>query len=89
MAKAKFNKNETVLHVANVGGASSPVWKIKEVEIFSCGMKQIILKEYSSDGTPWKGAKYKDCFEQFFKLEDKELADVFRLKREEHSRKVN
>ena len=67
MAKAKFNKNETVLQVVNVGGSSKSDWVVKEVEVFSCGMKQIILKEYLSCGTPYKGSKYIDCFEKFFK----------------------
>lgn len=86
MAKAKFKKDETVLQVKNIGGCSRAVWVVKEVEIFSCGMKQIIIKDYIG-GEPWRGAKYM-CFESFFKLNEMEAAEQLRIENEKYSKKI-
>ena len=92
MKKAKFNKDEKILHVTNAGTPSKANWVIEGVEVFSCGVKQLILKKYMFDGIPWKGDKfyadYSNNFEMFFKIDDVESAESFRLKEKENSNKI-
>ena len=75
--KNLFKKDTEILRVKNIGGPWDKVYKIIKEEVYSCGAKQMILKD--ADG--WKGEKiyltrYADDL-PFFNLKDIELANDF------------
>ena len=76
----KFNKNQEILRVENLGSWNSNFQIVKE-EVYSCGAKQIILKD--SDGG--RGEKVSlTWFEEremvvpFFNSEDRNIAELLK-----------
>ena len=76
----KFNKNQEILRVENLGSWNSNFQIVKE-EVYSCGKKQIILKD--SDGG--RGEKVSlTWFEEremvvpFFNSEDRNIAELLK-----------
>ena len=80
--KPLFKKNEEILRVKNIVAWGTNIQIIKE-KVYSCGLKQIILKDEGGNKGEKIDISYYKEYEldfPFFKVEKRNLAEILKQK---------